>query len=500
MLKIKIVLAVMLLSASATFGQEIMTLNRALEVATLNSPDLQKSSLSLQRSQNNLAAQRAGLKSLFSLKVDPTNYNKGTNFDSFNAQWYNRENFTSGASFSIDQPILPTGGSIWLNDDFYWQYNNSERFNAATGKYEPNITRQFYNGLRVGFNQPIFTYNKLKQDLRKIELDYENTLLSYLLQKLSLERQVAIYFYDVYQKQMSLDIAKSELYNNQSSYDIIKNKVEGGLTALEELYQAEVNLASSKSSVSNAEVTLENSKDQFKMLVGMDLDVNFLAMTSVEVTPVFVNVTEAQQYALNSRMEIRQREIDIENSQFALIEAKNNTNDFNGSVSGSFGLSGVNEQFGSMYSYPTQEPRFAISLNIPLYDWGKRKNTIAAAQASIDMSEIDLNQEKRDIVINVRQVYRSMDNIKNQIEIAKLNVKNSQLTYDINAERYRNGDITGMDLNLFQNQLSSKKMDLTNSLIDYRIELLNLKIQTLYDFELNMSIVPEEILSTTESN
>ena len=91
-----------------------------------------------------------------------------------------------------------------------------------------------------------------------------------------------------------------------------------------------------------------------------------------------------------------------------------------------------------------------------------------------------------------------MDNIKSQIEIAKLNVKNAQLTYDINLERYKNSDITGMDLNLFQNQLSNKKMDLTTSLIDYKIELLNLKIQTLYDFEINQSIVPEELVSSKE--
>lgn len=499
MIRLKIVLGLLLIGGFSTYGQEIMTLNKALEIATLNSPDLKITELNLTRSQNNLAAQRAGLKSLFSLTVDPVQYNKGTNFDSFNAQWYNRENFTSGASLGIDQPILPTGGSIWLKDDFYWQYNNSEKWNSQTSSYEPNISRQFYNGLRVGFDQPIFTYNVIKQDLRKIELTYENTLLSYLLQKISLEAQVAAFFYDVYQKQMSVDIAKSELYNNQSSYDIIANKVEGGLAALEELYQAEVNLASSKSSVSTTTVNLENSKDQFKMNVGMDLDIDFLAMTSVEVTPVFVDIKHAQESALNNRMEIRQREIDIENSQFDLIETKNNTNDFNGSISGSIGLSGVNSEFGSMYNYPTQEPNFAITLNIPLYDWGQRKNKIAAAQADIDISEIDLEQEKRDIIINVRQLYRSLDNLRDQIDIAKLNVKNSQLTYDINAERYRNGDITGMDLSLFQEQLSSKKMDLTNALIDYRIELLNLKIQTLYDFELNISIVPEELLTPTET-
>lgn len=490
----KILMVALMLSVGLiSQAQQAITLGRAMDIAFKNSPDIRLSELSLKRSQSNLDAQRAGLKSLFKLNVDPVNYNKSKRFDSFNSKWYNNENFVSSTGFRIDQPLLPTGGSLFLDNNLYWQYNNREILNKNTGVYEPNITRQFYNGLRVGFDQPIFTHNQLQFDLRAIELDYENSLISYLLKKLSLERIVAISFYDVYEKQMSLDIAKTELENNEKNYEIISNKVEGGLEALEELYQAEVNLASSKSSYYNQKVSLENAKDKFRTDIGMDLDEEFLALTSVELTPVMMEVKHSVEYALTNRMELRQREISIEQSKYSLIQTKNSVNDFNGSISGSFGITGENEKFNSVYEYPTNEPRFSISLNIPLFDWGKRRNKIEAAQASIAMSEINFEQEKRDIIINVRQVYRSLENIKNQIEIAELNVKNAQLTYDINQERYNNGDITGMDLNLYQNQLSNKKMSLTNELIDYKIELLNLKLQTLYDFEKNESIVPEEI-------
>ena len=80
----------------------------------------------------------------------------------------------------------------------------------------------------------------------------------------------------------------------------------------------------------------------------------------------------------------------------------------------------------------------------------------------------------------------------NQIEIAEQSVRNSQMTYDINFERYKNGDLTGMDLNLYQNQLSSAKMEISNAQISYKLEVLNMKIQTLYDWETRNSIVPDE--------
>ena len=69
-------------------------------------------------------------------------------------------------------------------------------------------------------------------------------------------------------------------------------------------------------------------------------------------------------------------------------------------------------------------------------------------------------------------------------------------TYDLNLTRYREGDITGMDMNQFQTQLSNKKIAYTQALINYKIELLNLKILSLYDFEHDMPIVPMEDLVT----
>ena len=99
-------------------------------------------------------------------------------------------------------------------------------------------------------------------------------------------------------------------------------------------------------------------------------------------------------------------------------------------------------------------------------------------------------RKKNDIILTIRKVYRSLLNLRNQIEIARQNVTNAQLTYELNLEKYKNGDLTGMDLNIYQNQLSEKQLSYTNSLISYKLELLNLKIQTLYDFENNVSIAP----------
>ena len=76
-----------------------------------------------------------------------------------------------------------------------------------------------------------------------------------------------------------------------------------------------------------------------------------------------------------------------------------------------------------------------------------------------------------------------------QIEIAEINVKNAQLTYEINLERYKNGDLSSKDMQFYQVQLSQQKLNEVQALINYKLSLLDIKIRSLWDFENNRSVV-----------
>jgi outer membrane protein TolC len=336
--------------------------------------------------------------------------------------------------------------------------------------------------------------------LKELELSFENANLSYAMQRLNLERNVTEFFYNVYMAQMNLSIAQDELENTQKSYDIIQNKVEAGLAAKEEQYQAELNLATAKSSLQNRQVAFENAKDQLKLYLGMDLYKDFTILADVAINPVPVDLEKAIETGLESRMELRQREIDISSSQFELIRTKS-LNEFRGDVNLRLGISGDDPQLDEIFNAPTNSPSVAVSFSVPLWDWGERKARNAAQEAAVETQKLNLTDEENQIIISIRQSYRNLLNQLNQIEIARQNQTNAQLTYEINLERYENGDLTGMDLNLFQNQLSENKIAYAQALINYKIELLNLKIQSLYDFEAAEPILPSELyLKENENN
>ena len=477
----------LLASNSGLSGQELLTINSSLDIAVENSPTMKQTELSLVQSQEKLNAQRARLKSQFSITLNPFDYEKTNRFDQQTSEWFLNESASSGGTFAVNQRILPTDGELTLVNRFSYDYSYTESAFAT----DP-VSRTYNNRLYLQFTQPIFTYNRTRMELETVELQYEASLLRYLLMKLSLERDVATEFYAVYSNQMRLVIAEEALENNQESYNIIRNKVEGGLLALEELYQAEVNLASSQSGVYSAQLNLQNSKDRFKVLIGLPLQNEVLITAEITADTIMVNQEMAIDHALNNRMELREREIDLENANFSLVQARA-TNEFAGSITASVGVQGNDELFSKLFEKPTNTPAIGLTLNIPLYDWGERKSEIKAAEAGLKSTQLDYEIQKTDIEVNIRSIVRSLKNLENQIRTQEITVENAQLAYDINLERYRNGDLTSMDLGMYQNQLSDTRMALTSAIIDYKIELLNLKIQTLYDFEQQVPIIPEEL-------
>lgn len=468
-------------------SQESLTLDRALAIAMANSPQIKTYQLNLERRQQLLNAQRAGLKSQFGLTLNPIDYTNQRRFYNFLGDYVTSETKRTSGTFSILQPIKWTDGTLTLINEFSWIDSYNEERNLKSKNYN--------NDLYLRFTQPIFTYNRTRMQLRQLELDLENAALNYAIQKLYLEYQVTQNFFNVYQQKMRLEIAKDEYNNREQSYQIIKNKVEAGLSRQEDLFQAELNLAESKSAVQNAQVVLENYLDSFKKLIGMSLFADLTVTADISHQPVAIDLQKALDTGLQYRMELRLRQISVDMEKYALIVASA-TNEFRGDISLSYGITGINSKLRQIYESEnqTKNERLSLELNIPLWDWGQKKSSIKAAEASLKNAELSRDNEKTDIMIEIRNAYRNLKNLVAQIEIADQNLRNAQLTYDINLERYKNGDLTSMDLNLFQNQLSQAKLNKISALINYKIELLNMKVLSLWDFERNQQVVPEDIV------
>ena len=258
-----------------------------------------------------------------------------------------------------------------------------------------------------------------------------------------------------------------------------------------------MNLASSESTVYSQEISYENAKDNFKLLLGISLDEDISVVPNTDIVPIKVDALQAVKYALDQRMEIRQQEITLEQDQFSIIRAKA-TNEFKGSISANVGMNAFDSNVKNVYDKPTDNEQIGISLSIPIFDWGARKAKVKSAVLAHESNQISFEEEKKQIILDVRSICRNLPTLLSQIEIKQKSIENAERSYEINLEKYRNGNLTGMELQQYQTQLTSAKQSYTNAIINYKQELLNLKIQTLWDFENNRSYLPADLLKRTQ--
>jgi len=270
---------------------QTLTLEKAIEIAFKNSPSIQEARFSLTTSEENLKAQQAGLKSQFLLTLSPLTVSQTRTFSDLTSR-YNTQDLTKSAlRFSITQPIKWTDGTLTVSDSFNWQ--------KAASSYTGGIAEStFNNSLNIQLSQPLFTYNRTQMTIRQLELSLENSQINYALQKLSIERQVTQQFLNLYASWEGIKIAEEELKNSTESYQIIESKVKAGISAPEELYQADLTRLNSVASLENKQMSYLNSLDSFKILLGASLTDEVSVVADIRKKLVEVDLDKAVEHAL----------------------------------------------------------------------------------------------------------------------------------------------------------------------------------------------------------
>ncbi|WP_294140235.1 TolC family protein [uncultured Sanguibacteroides sp.] len=464
---------------------QVLTLEKALEIAYRNSPTLIKSKITLEQNELSLVRQKAMLKSKFTLNLSPFSYRRQNNYSDYESKNYTSRTMTSQGSLRIDQPIIWTGGSISLSEGLNWQ--------DASNQSQGGNSTSFYNELALTLTQPIFKYNELKMQLKEIEYQVEESKISNAITQLNIETSVTNDFYSVYKSYKSLLNQQENYKQVKATYEMTKAQVEQDKRPKVDLLEAEVNLDNAEMSLANAQIEYESTKDNFKKLLGLSLDEDISVLPQTEFDSVHVDMNLAIKYALEQRMEIRQHNIAIEKGLLELIKTKAQDK-FSGEISATVGLWNNSSNFTGAFQDLQDKQDINLNVSIPIFDWGARKASIRSTELSNESNEIDLTEERKGIIIAIRQICRSLPQLYKEIFIAKKSLENTEILYDIKYQKYQSGEVSNKDLQDYQKNVTNAKETYTNTIIQYKQKLLELKINTLWDFETNTSYLPVNLL------
>ncbi|NDV82499.1 TolC family protein [Bacteroides sp. 51] len=390
--------------------------------------------------------------------------------------------------------VLPTGGNFAFSSKMYWE---NYRTTLSQKDNEELERDQVYSRFALSFNQPIFTTNQLKENMKVARLDYQKSTCYFTRVQMDIVYNVAASFYEVYQLAYELKINQDRLENSREAYRITKLKQETGNLPEGELLIAEITVSQNEARVMESEGKLETAKDEFKLLIGLDLVKDIELVAEMEFETFLIDMQQAIDEALANRMEIQENNIDIELQKIEVKRAKRER-EIKGNISAFYDFTGlstrdggsvgqlVNSSFDNMKDRPSNRG-IAFTLSYPIADWGRSKNQKKRAEMRLKQQELNLDNTKRVIEREIREIVRSVYEAERRFRINRRNQEVAIESYRISQMRFENGDMTSQELSIEQERLSQVQLAYIESYITYRLSVANLNRKTMFDFENNRS-------------
>ena len=464
-----------------------LSLEESIEIAKKQSHSIQVLLQDKIIAENELKATTARLKTNVSMSLNLPQYTESVREweDSTGISFFSVKSLRNTGNLYISQP-LPTDGTITLSTGL-----------ASITDYNTDKRATTFNTL-VGFNQPLnsfWGYNSIRSELKRVRLNYERTNKFLKREELNLEYIVSNSYYELLMYQKGADISKMNLEKLTEAYEISKNKFEAGLIREVENLQNEVDLAEAENSYDVSIQRLQASTNLFKRLLGLELDAN-ITLKSELSSYILLNIDpeKAVKMAIQNRLEIRDREIQIELQKLQISRQKSEGMP-QASLTASWeriGISNLNtsEAFSNSVSHTWDDLRYrpsnymvGLRLNIPIIDWGRNRSLVRAAEARQAQYILNKTDQEREIEVEVRNLVENIRTTLSRLKMLEKNVGVAERSYTITLQRYTDGDIDSQALALERARLNSAQNNHLTAFVNYQLLLSDLTRKTFYNFQ-----------------
>jgi len=487
------VLCVLIISTTG-ISQEIhhLNLDGSIALGMERSYTMRTLKEALELSKHELRAATSRFKTHIDLDLTIPNYTEtiGQWEDSTGINFFPIQQLRVGSYLTIDQP-LPSDGNIFMRTGFYNidDFSNSERLTHLNSM--------------IGFRQPLtplYSYNHIRSEFKRAQLNYELARKRLRREELNMVYEISHAFYQTLNYKERMNISFQTLERQREAANIARDKYNSGLIREVESLQMDVDLAQSMNDYDISTVTYSSQLNFFKYQLGLILSDSVILQSDLSYNRIEVDEDFAVIHGLENRMEPREHEIGIELSEIA-IKRTRSAGQINGQVTGYYEFIGTGknhmpvspaESIGSSWDMLRDRPGnfgVALTVNMPIIDWGENKAQVRAARSSLKMNQISLEEEKIKIEMEIRNTVKQLKSSLRRLELLEKNLEIAEKSFDISKQRFSNGDIDSQAMALERDRLNTAYIAHLDSYIQYRLLLADLMRKSFYDFESNISVI-----------
>jgi len=453
-----------------------------------NSYRITKLKMDIERTRLNLKAERAGLKSKVYMNLESPDLNR-TSDNKWNSSLQRYEIARENSSrwqmnLAVKQPVIlfgyPTNGNISVNYKLY-RYNQKEDGDSYTS---------FYNRMYLKFEQPLFQPNELKNDIEEAELDLEEEELDYISNQVEIIEDVSDDYNDLFRRAYRVLILNRYL-DNLNEIDAIASEIVRR-DATREMDKKQIALV-----IANAQDALTGNQSEIRiqkarMIQRLRLNENDILDINpiINITPITVDQEQAIQYGLSLRPSMRLLAIDKRKEEIDYEYTRAN-DALKLDLEMTYGLERNDERYQALWENYDNSNSVTLNAYIPIWDWGRRKARIAAGKITLDKLDVSIEERRKGIrtevinsIINLNENQTRALNMQESVNMAK------EIT-STSINQYKTDEISLQDLLQIVFRQKETEENLLSAYLEYRDAVLELMVNTYYNYEKNISLIDE---------
>lgn len=403
-------------------------------------------------------------------------YNSETDIDVYKKQ----ESFYASGNMEIKQNFDLLGGTFYLDSDLGYMRN-----------FGDDARNQFTTvPIRLGYNQSLFGYNPFRWE-RKIEpLKYEKVKKELLYNIEQISEQATTYFFALAMAQAEYDLAKENVASTDTLYRTGQERHKIASINKAELLTLKLDAVNARNTLQNTEIALKRA--MFSMASFLNFDKNSEIRIKLPGRPrdMQIQVDEALVLARENNPKFLSLRQDVLEAEQEVDKTKKEAM-FNASVNASIGFNQVASKLGDAYRNPMQQDIVAVSISIPLVDWGVRKGKHNIARNNLNVTQISARQEELTVEEDVIMTVGDFNIQQNLISSAEEALDLALMAYSETKQRFMIGKADINSLTLSLNRQQEAQRNYISALQNYWLSYFKIRKLTLHDFEMGVSLASE---------
>lgn len=418
---------------------------------------------------------QAGLLPHANLELRPFTFNRtmtqrydiNQNIEVFREQ----QTLNSYANLSVTQKIGLTGGTVFVDSDL------NRLVNFGTEKIKTfSITP-----VRIGIIQPLFAYNETKWLHLLAPVKFEKAKQEFIREQQDINIRAVDLYFELVLASIKKEVAENNLESAEDLYAIGEKRFTIASIDREDLLNLELAKYNAEIALVQADRELQRAKFNLNSFLGREEETDIVPVVPDVPKGLQIDVYEAVNYAFEHNPEVlawRQMQVEAEMN----LERTVHENRLGVDLMASYGLNQQAEEFNNLYSNLLDQELVAITMNIPLLDWGERKGRKKMALRRKEVAEIEIKQAR----INFEQevALKVIDfNIQEKLVYSASRADTiSMESYALTEKRFRMGQADVLKLTTAMQARQQARENYIFSLYTYWKNYYEIQQLTLYDF------------------